>query len=40
MQAIYDMIIGGLLALLLTIVVPVLLIAGLIALAVREGKRQ
>jgi len=40
MQAIYDMIIGGLLALLLTIVVPVLAIAGLIALAVREGKRQ
>jgi len=40
MQAIYDMIIGGLLALLLTIVVPVLLIAGLIVLAVREGKRQ
>ena len=40
MQAIYDMIIGGLLALLLTIVVPFLLIAGLIALAVREGKRQ
>jgi len=40
MQAIYDMIIGGLLALLLTIVVPVLVIVALIALAVREGKRQ
>ena len=40
MQAIYDMIIGGLLALLLTIVVQVLVIVALIALAVREGKRQ